>query len=113
MVNVGLRVMREVVREVAKNRVGENKNFIVRIYIDNKDIIRELTRINGLRTLSKEAAALRGLYQLRNKFFLLDRCPKYTYMEREELLVRYKHKNATNKWLREKYKRRKKKRTGE
>jgi len=59
---VGLRAIREAAREVAKNRVGENKNFVVRIYIDNKDIIRELIRINRLRTLRKKAAALRGLY---------------------------------------------------
>lgn len=96
-VNAGLRAIREAAREAAKNRAGENKNFVIRIYIDNKDIIRELTRINGLRTLRKEAAALRGLYQLRNKFFLLDRCSKYTHIKREELLVRHKHKNATNR----------------
>jgi len=55
-------VIREVAKEVAKNRAGENKNFIIRIHTDNKDITRELTRINRLRTLRKEAAALRGLY---------------------------------------------------
>ena len=88
--------MREAARETAKNKVGENKNFVVRIHTDNEDIIRELTRINRLRTSRKEAAALRGLYQLRNKFFLLDRCPKYIYIKREELPVRHKHKNTTN-----------------
>jgi len=44
---------------------------------------------------------------------LLDRCPKYTYIKREKLLVKYKHENITNGWLREEYKRRKKKRIGE
>ena len=97
MVDVGLRVIKEAAREAAKNRAGKNKNFVVRIYIDNKDIIRELTRINRLRTLRKEVVALRGLYQLRNKFFLLNKCLKYIYIKREELLVRYKYKNATNR----------------
>ena len=44
---------------------------------------------------------------------MLDRCPEYMHMEREELPVRHKHKNVTNGWLREECKRRKKKRTGE
>jgi hypothetical protein len=61
-VNAGLRAIREAAREAAENRAGENKNFVIRIHIDNKDIIRELTRINRLRTLRKEAVALRGLY---------------------------------------------------
>ena len=62
MVDTGLKVIREAARETAKNRAGENKNFIIRIHTDNEDITRELTRINRLRILRKEMAALKGLY---------------------------------------------------
>ena len=61
-VDTGLRAIREAARETAKNRTKKNKNFIVRIHTDNKDITKELTKINRPKTSKKETAALRGLY---------------------------------------------------
>jgi hypothetical protein len=66
---------------------GEVKYSVVRFYIDSKELGRELSRAGPLRTLYKDSAKLRGLSPKIYKFFLLDRCPKYVSIEREELSI--------------------------
>jgi hypothetical protein len=79
-IDVGLRVMYKAY--IAK---GEVKHGVVWFYTDSKELGRELSRAGPLRMLCEDTAKLRGLSPKIYKFFLLDRCPKYVSIEREEL----------------------------
>ena len=94
---------------------GEVKNKQVQFYINSKELGRELSRPRTLKTLCKNIIKLRGLNPKAHKFFLLDRCPKYTSMEREELCTEKETvilKGGLNVWLKRLCKKRKKKRLG-
>lgn len=94
---------------------GEIKNGLVLFHMDDESVGRELSRQGTLRTSCEAVAKLRGLNPRVHKFFLLDRCPEYTSMEREELPTAEETEEieeGSNAWLESRCTERKKRRTG-